>query len=129
MPCAICGSQHAEGASCPTVLTPHDKGTSEEGGGDSLIGTTIGSFKIVRKLGKGGMGSVYLGEQTVIGSKVAVKVLHEHLATNPTLVARFYAEARAVNLIGHENIVNIFDMNVVPPNRYYLIMEYLEGKT
>jgi serine/threonine protein kinase len=95
---------------------------------DPLIGTTIGSFKIVRRLGKGGMGTVYQGEQTVIGSKVAVKVLHSHLASNHGLVQRFYAEARAVNLIGHENIVSIFDMNVVPPSRYYLIMEYLEGK-
>lgn len=94
---------------------------------DPLLGTTVGSFRIVRKLGEGGMGAVYLGEQTFIGSKVAVKFLHEHLASNASLVARFYAEARAVNLIGHENIVNIFDMNVVPPRRYYLIMEYLEG--
>jgi len=95
---------------------------------DPTIGTTIGSFRIVRRLGKGGMGTVYLGEQTVIGSKVAVKILHPHLASNHGLVQRFYAEARAVNLIGHENIVSIFDMNVVPPSRYYLIMEYLEGK-
>jgi len=95
---------------------------------DPLIGTTVGSFRIVRRLGKGGMGTVYLAEQTVIGSKVAVKILHAHLASTPSLVQRFYAEARAVNLIGHENIVSIFDMNVVPPHQYYLIMEYLEGK-
>jgi serine/threonine-protein kinase len=74
------------------------------------------------------MGSVYLGEQTLIGSRVAVKMLHEHLASDASLVQRFYAEARAVNLIGHPNIVNIFDMSVVPPRRYYLIMEYLEGE-
>src|SRR4051794_4773964 len=69
---------------------------------DPLIGTTIGSFRIIRMVGKGGMGTVYLGEQTVIGSKVAIKILHPHLATNAALVSRFYAEARAVNLIGHE---------------------------
>lgn len=78
-------------------------------------------------IGRGGMGTVYLGEHTVIASRVAIKVLLEKLACDEGLVARFYAEARAVNLIGHENIVNIFDMNVVPPNRYYLVMEYLEG--
>jgi serine/threonine-protein kinase len=94
---------------------------------DPLLGTTIGSFRIVRPLGRGGMGMVYLGENTVIGSKVAVKFLHDHLASNADLVARFYAEARAVNLIGHENIVNIFDMAVAPPNRPYFIMEYLDG--
>ncbi len=95
---------------------------------DPLVGSILGSFRLVKALGKGGMGAVYLGEHTVIGSKVAVKVLHEKLAADEDLVARFYAEARAVNLIGHENIVNIFDMNLAPPNRYYLVMEYLEGK-
>lgn len=95
---------------------------------DGVVGSTLGPFKITRVIGKGGMGTVYLGEHSVIGSRVAIKVLQDKLANDEGLVARFYAEARAVNLIGHENIVNIFDMNVVPPNRYYLVMEYLEGK-
>ncbi|RKH33326.1 serine/threonine-protein kinase, partial [Corallococcus llansteffanensis] len=83
-------------------------------------------FRLVRRVGRGGMGSVYLGEHESIGSRVAVKVLHEHLARYPELVQRFHAEARAVNLIGHENIVSIFDLNAAAP-RPYLIMEYLEG--
>jgi serine/threonine protein kinase len=94
---------------------------------DPLIGLVVGSFRLVRKLGGGGMGTVYLGEHTLIGSKVAVKFLHEHFASNEALVQRFLAEARAVNLIGHENIINIFDMSVLPPRRHYLVMEYLEG--
>ena len=93
---------------------------------DPLLGTQLGSFRLIRRLGRGGMGSVYLGEHVSIGSRMAVKVLHEHLAAYPELVQRFHAEARAVNLIGHENIVSIFDMNAAPP-RPYLIMEYLEG--
>ena len=103
-------------------------GVGPPGAVDQMIGMSFGSFRVVKMIGKGGMGTVYLGEQTVIGSKVAIKILHDHLANNASLVARFYAEAKAVNLIGHENIVNIFDMNVVPPNRYYLIMELLEGR-
>jgi serine/threonine-protein kinase len=95
---------------------------------DPLIDAVVGSFRLIRKLGGGGMGTVYLGEHTLIGSKVAVKFLHEHFASNEALVQRFLAEARAVNLIGHENIINIFDMNVLPPRRYYLVMEYLEGQ-
>ncbi|ADO70775.1 serine/threonine protein kinase [Stigmatella aurantiaca] len=94
---------------------------------DPLIGKVIGSFQILRKLGGGGMGTVYLGQHTIIGSKVAVKFLHDHFASNEVLVQRFLAEAKAVNLIGHENIVNIFDLNVLPPRRHYLVMEYLEG--
>jgi serine/threonine protein kinase len=95
--------------------------------GDALLGTVVGSFRLVRKIGCGGMGTVYLGEHTLIGSKVAVKFLLDYASTNDNLVQRFLAEARAVNLIGHENIINIFDMNVLPPHRHYLIMEYLEG--
>ena len=96
---------------------------------DGVVGSTLGPFKITKVIGRGGMGTVYLGEHSVIGSRVAIKVLQDKLASDEGLVARFYAEARAVNLIGHENIVNIFDMNVVPPSRYYLIMEFLEGRT
>ncbi len=95
--------------------------------GDPLLGTVVGSFRLVRRLGGGGMGTVYLGEHVLIGSKAAVKFLHENLASNEALVQRFLAEARAVNLIGHENIINIFDMNVLPPKRHYLVMEYLDG--
>ena len=96
---------------------------------DPLVGTQVGSFRLVRLLGRGGMGSVYLAEHPVIGSKVAVKFLHESLAENPQVVARFYDEARAVNLIGHENIVAIYDLNLLPPNRYYFVMEFLDGQT
>lgn len=112
------------GAPKGSPVTPHEP-TADD---DPLIGTTIGSFLVTRRLGLGGMGTVYLGEQAAIGSKVAIKVLHEHLASNPSLVQRFYAEARATNLIGHEHIVSIIDLSVLPPNRYYFIMEYLEGK-
>jgi tRNA A-37 threonylcarbamoyl transferase component Bud32 len=96
---------------------------------DPLLGAQVGSYRILKLLGTGGMGSVYLGEHTGIGSRAAIKFLHEHLSSNTDLVQRFYAEARSVNLIGHANIVSIFDMNVLPPNRYYLVMEYLEGRS
>jgi len=96
---------------------------------DPLVGATVGSFRIVRVLGRGGMGTVYLAEHPVIGSKVAIKFLHESMASSADLVGRFYDEARAVNLIGHENIVGIFDLSMLPPNRYYIVMEYLEGRT
>jgi serine/threonine-protein kinase len=96
---------------------------------DPLVGQTVGNFRVVRALGRGGMGTVYLAEHPVIGSKVAIKFLHESMAGSPELVGRFYDEARAVNLIGHENIVGIFDLSLLPPARYYIVMEYLEGET
>jgi serine/threonine-protein kinase len=89
----------------------------------------VGSFQVVRLLGRGGMGTVYLAEHPVIGSKVAIKFLHESMGSEPQTVARFYDEAKAVNLIGHENIVGIYDLNLLPPSRYYYVMEYLDGVT
>src|SRR5689334_7310123 len=102
---------------------------TREHAADPLIGSVLGSFRIERRLGRGGMGTVYLGCHVVIGSKVAVKVLHPELATDPDLVQRFYSEARAVNLIGHENIVSIFDVNVTASGLPYLVMEHLEGQS
>jgi len=87
----------------------------------------VGSFQVRRLLGRGGMGTVYLGEHPVIGSKVAIKFLHESMCASPELVGRFYDEARAVNLIGHENIVAIYDLALLPPARYYIVMEFLDG--
>jgi serine/threonine-protein kinase len=141
--CARCGGVHAAGAPCVApghtlafggVAPPSPPATPFDPAGappqvDPLIGSRVGSFHVVRLLGRGGMGTVYLAEHPVIGSRVAVKFLHESMAADPTVVSRFYDEARAVNLIGHENIVGIYDLSVLPPNRYYFVMEYLEGDT
>jgi serine/threonine-protein kinase len=96
---------------------------------EALVGTELGSFRIVQLLARGGMGSVYLARHHAIGSRVAVKFMHPQLAADPRLVARFYAEARAVNLIAHENVISIFDVGQLPPSRHYLIMEYLDGRS
>ncbi|MCE9669530.1 protein kinase [Myxococcus stipitatus] len=130
--CGACGQRHGATASCSTLVRPEGEPppkprcTAPGVEQDALVGSRLGSFRLVRRLGRGGMGTVYLGEHVSIGSRVAVKVLHEHLAMYPELVQRFHAEARAVNVIGHENIVSIFDLNAGPP-RPYLIMEYLDG--
>ncbi|WP_223642844.1 serine/threonine-protein kinase [Corallococcus sp. EGB] len=134
--CSACGLGHGEETSCDTLVREAGGGGARTGESpaavapseevDPLLGTQMGSFRLVRRVGRGGMGSVYLAEHVSIGSRVAVKVLHEHLTRYPELVQRFHAEARAVNLIGHENIVSIFDLNAAAP-RPYLIMEFLEG--
>ena len=89
----------------------------------------IGNYRVVRQLGSGGMGAVYLAEHPGIGSRVAIKVLHPELARDRAAVARFFAEARAVNLIRHESIVNILDLAELPDGRSYIVMEYLEGES
>jgi len=95
---------------------------------DELIGRMIGSYQVVKVLGKGGMGSVYLAQHPVIGSRVAVKFLHPQYATDAKIVDRFFNEAKAVNVIGHDNILKILDLSVTEDNRHYFLMEFLNGK-
>ncbi len=137
--CALCQLRHEPELACLPVPPASDAPTAPSAADrkanaakepvDDLCGTMVGSFRLSRCLGRGGMGTVYLGEHPVIGSKVAIKFLHPSLCSNRSLVQRFYDEARAVNLIGHESIVNIFDLNILAPNRYYIVMEYLAGET
>jgi eukaryotic-like serine/threonine-protein kinase len=96
---------------------------------DELIGRSIGSYRVERQLGKGGMGAVYLGVHPVIGSKVAIKFLHLHYKTDAKIVDRFFNEARAVNVIGHDNILKILDLSVTDDGRHYFVMEFLDGKS
>jgi len=95
---------------------------------DELIGRNVGSYRVVKLLGKGGMGAVYMAEHPVIGSRVAIKFLHPQYATDKKIVDRFFNEARAVNVIGHDNILKILDLDVTEDNRHYFVMEFLNGK-
>ena len=95
---------------------------------DELIGRSIGSYRVTRVLGKGGMGSVYMAEHPGIGSRVAIKFLHQQFSADKKIVDRFFNEARAVNVIGHDNILKILDLNVTEDNRHYFVMEFLYGK-
>ena len=102
---------------------------SREAPWDEMIGRAAGSFRIVKLLGKGGMGSVYLARHPGIGSEVAVKFLHPRFSGDRQHVDRFFNEARAVNLIGHENIVKTLDFSVTADGRYYFVMELLNGQS
>jgi len=95
---------------------------------DPLIGRMLGSHRVVKLLGRGGMGAVYLGEHPAIGSKVAIKVLHPRFADDPGVLDRFFNEARAANLIGHDNIVKVLDFSTAH-GETYLVMEWLDGPT
>jgi serine/threonine-protein kinase len=92
------------------------------------VGQTIGNYKITAKLGEGGMGVVYLAEHPVIGRKVAMKAIHPELSRNAEVVSRFVTEAKSVNQIGHEHIVDISDFGNTPDGEFYFVMEYLQGE-
>ncbi|MCH7823630.1 MAG: protein kinase, partial [Acidobacteria bacterium] len=75
-----------------------------------MIGTSLGPYKIIEQLGAGGMGEVYLGEDTRLGRKVAIKVLPEEYASDPERLARFEQEARAAAALNHPHIAAVFDV-------------------
>ncbi|HOX44316.1 MAG TPA: protein kinase [Myxococcota bacterium] len=92
-----------------------------------LLNTVLGSYRLLKILGEGGMGRVYLAEHTRLGRRVALKTLRSEYASNPSAVRRFFREARAVNQIRHENIVEITDFIEQEGGENYYIMELLEG--
>jgi len=88
---------------------------------------TVGAYRLQRLIGEGGMGRVYLAEHTLLGRRVALKMLLPEYSRDASTVSRFFHEARVVNQIGHDNIVDITDFveNVGGDN--YYVMEYLDG--
>ncbi|MBL4634111.1 MAG: serine/threonine protein kinase [Kofleriaceae bacterium] len=120
--CSQCGESKVDAGFCPS-----DGMALADNRADPFLGSLVGSYRVASLLGIGGMGRVYKGVNPSIGSRVAIKVLNQDSAQNPELVERFFAEARAVNLIRHEGIVNIIDLTVLPDRRPCIVMEYLDG--
>lgn len=92
-------------------------------------GATVRDYRIEKVLGRGSYGEVYAAEHPLIGRRAAVKVLHRKFSSEPEIVSRFIAEARAVNKIRHRNIIDVFDFGQLDDERQYLVMELLEGET
>jgi len=94
-----------------------------------VIGTIQeGRYRILRKLGAGGQGEVYLAEHVHLGRHEAIKVLREDVATDADFVSRFRREARATNRVQHPHIVGVYDFGRLRDGRYFLAMEYVDGE-
>ena len=92
-------------------------------------GTVIAErYRVLSRLGRGGMGYVYLGEHVTVGRSVAIKVLTHEWSRTAAVAQRFRAEARAASAAGHPNIVEVFDAGELPDGRLYLVMEFLTGR-
>jgi serine/threonine-protein kinase len=87
----------------------------------------LGSFRLIERLGDGGMGAVYRAVHDRLGRVVAIKLLHKDLTSDRGLVGRFFAEARAANTIRHEHVVEVYDF-VEAGEDVYFVMEYLRGE-
>src|SRR5215510_12336273 len=94
----------------------------------SYSGETIGVYRLIKELGRGGMGTVYLAHDTRLGRRVALKLLPSHLVNNPERAHRFQREARSVSALNHPNIITIYDFGQ-ENERYYIVSEFIEGRT
>jgi len=92
-----------------------------------LTGRTLGDFQVLRKIGQGGMGQVYLARQLSLKRQVALKILRDDLTANQTALKRFQAEAEAVARISHPNIVQVYAVGEQDGLRY-MALEYVEGR-
>src|SRR5207247_2135807 len=96
---------------------------------DTLIHTLFdGRYRIMRKLGSGGMANVYLAEDQELGRRVAIKILNDRHANDDQFVERFRREAKNAAGLSHPNIVSIYDRGEAE-GTYYIAMEYLDGRS
>ncbi len=123
--CSTCGEAHGdEHARCPRDGSPLR--TMQ----DPLMGRTVGGrYRLISRLGSGGMSAVHLARHVLVERLVAVKTLRRDLAQSPAQRDRFIREARAVNRVNHENIVEITDFGQTDDRLVYLVMEYVAGRS
>jgi serine/threonine-protein kinase len=108
---------------------PQRQGVAEVATYDPLVGTLLAErYEIIRRIGEGGMGAVYEGRHSIIGKRVAIKVLLEKFLENEEFIARLLQEARLASSIGHPNIVDVTDFGTTRDGRAFVVMEYLEGE-
>ncbi len=106
------------GEPMPRAVVPKTYDTQEK----------LGHYRLLRTLGTGGMGEVFLAEHELIGRRVAIKRLHDQFSRDPQAVRRFFDEAKLINQISHPNIVEVTDLVCDQQNLYY-VMELVEGTT
>jgi serine/threonine protein kinase len=108
--------------------SPPASGSFPQMASASLVGEVLdGRYRLVRKLGEGGMGEVYAADHVHIEKKFAVKLLRQEIVSNKEAVTRFRQEARSASSIGHRNIIAIEDFGQLPDGRIYMCMELLNG--
>jgi serine/threonine-protein kinase len=124
--CPTCGTGYPD----DQKFCPRDGTALRSTAHGSLIDSVIADrYHIVKKLGEGGMGAVYLGEHVKMGRKSAIKVMSSSMAGDPEAIARFNREAANAARINHPNVCAIYDFGDTPDGLIYLAMEFIEGES
>ncbi|MDQ2667920.1 MAG: protein kinase [Gemmatimonadota bacterium] len=125
--CPTCGTEYAA-----NERFCHRDGTAlrSQGGGTDLVGSIIGErYHVLKKLGEGGMGQVYLAEHVKMGRKSAVKVMNPGMVNDADAISRFNREAANASRINHPNVAGIYDFGETSDGLIYLAMEFIEGES
>src|SRR5881396_2800770 len=91
-------------------------------------GAALSHYRLIERIGRGGMGEVWLAEDTLLPRRVAIKVLHAHLGADGEAVERLLREARAAASVDHPNVITVYEAGL-HEGHPFLVMQYLEGET
>jgi serine/threonine protein kinase len=123
--CPQCGSTY----DMDQRFCPRDGSTLRAPPGSDLVGSILADrYHVIRRIGEGGMGQVYLAEHVKMKRKSAVKVLHQGMVHDPDAISRFNREASNASQIQHPNVAAIYDFGETPEGLIYLAMEYVDGE-
>ena len=124
--CPVCSTEYTD----EVRFCPNDGQTLRSSSpGTDLVGQVLADrYHVVRKLGEGGMGQVYLAEHVKMGRKSAIKVMSPSMVHDPDAVARFNREAANASRISHPNVCAVYDFGETPEGIIYLAMEFVEGE-
>jgi serine/threonine protein kinase len=131
--CPVCGEEYTgELAFCArdgTKLRSFEEAFSMMEDEDPFVGQLIGErYRVIKRIGEGGMGMVYLAEHEAIEKKLAIKVLKDQYAQREDVVARFQQEAKSASRVKHEGVLEVFDFGRTLDHRFYIAMELLDGR-
>ncbi len=124
--CPVCAREYPDNTK---FCAADGSGLRGKSASADLVGQVVADrYHIIKKLGEGGMGAVYLGEHVKMGRKSAIKVMAAQMSQDPDAISRFNREASNASRISHPNVCQIYDFGETPDGLIYLAMEFIEGQ-